>query len=770
MSSRGPRSAYSSRSASPTTPPARYDPFASEHDPIELAHISQPAYHSRNSGSSRGPSPLRSPDPGEERRGRGSLRPDSYFGLSQTNSGGRYQPLTDRNESPHPSTRSARESLYYSKQVDADTQALVDRRAGEIAQWHIHWTTPFLIAILFIGGVGAAVGHHFYYSSLNGHPAHDQLKKIRYGTALAFFVKSTLVGACIMCNRQRIWRTFRVKAMTIEGIDGLFSAPEDPTQFFINGEMWKNGKLATFMALCCWLIPIAAVMSPASLTSELTAFESPSRCPNVANLDFARESDFNFRRLPDVEVRRQSLSYYNTTDLAGTKAGFFDYYDQPSKNSRRLAISAAYLRRPQPRVQAALTFCGEGWNCTYSINFVGPGYKCADITTSPPANAPFKLNQIAPQGNFTYVADVDRDDYKSPQIDTTDGVPTQPPPYPASLGVFESEPVLWIGHAIKSNNTYPEDSPYFKKWKVVHEPKMFSCVMHHTNYTFQMTYNLTQTATLTQRDFLRPVIDTTLKQNLGNNSDWVAAPASNFVRPGDDPKNYKMVAAYHAMGALLRSFLRGSMAKTTDVLVVTKSDISETRLVDPKTSDPNTNLMNDVQGLFEEMLISLLSEPTLVVASTQDVPCMKTRTINVFRYYKRGLWIGYIIVIGITFIFILIGAWSIYQNGVASDVLFSRIMVTTRNPTLDHLSVGACLGGDPFPKELTETKLRFGVLLEDNPREGPLGTVEHCCFGTVGETKEIVKGGTYAGLAKYRRRLEEGNCDEKRGLLEKDGD
>jgi hypothetical protein len=246
MSSRGPRSAYSSRSTSPTTPPARYDPFA---DPIELSHID----------SSRGLSPLRSPDPEEPVRGRGSLRPDSYFGLSSI-TGGQYAPLTGRNESPRPSSRSAREStytlnsLYRSKLVDADTQALVDRRAGEIARWHIHWTTPALISSMFVAGVVAAVGHHLYYAHLNGQPAHDQLKKIRYGTALAFFVKSTLVGTSIMCNRQRIWRTFRRKAMTIEGIDGLFSAPEDPTQFFINGEMWKNGKLATFMALCCWSV------------------------------------------------------------------------------------------------------------------------------------------------------------------------------------------------------------------------------------------------------------------------------------------------------------------------------------------------------------------------------------------------------------------------------------------------------------------------------------------------------------------------------------
>lgn len=178
--------------------------------------------------------------------------------------------------------------------------------------------------------------------------------------------------------------------------------------------------------------------------------------------------------------------------------------------------------------------------------------------------------------------------------------------------------------------------------------------------------------------------------------------------------------------------------------------------------------MEDVQSLFEDLLISLLSEPSLVIAESEDVPCMRTRTGLQYRYYKRSLWIGYTVVISITFSFVLVGAWSIHQNGVASDVLFSRIMVTTRNPTLDHLSVGACLGGDPFPKELTETKLRFGVLLEDDPREGPLGKVEHCCFGTVGETKEIVKGGTYAGLKKWRKPpAEEVVHGEKEPLLEK---
>jgi hypothetical protein len=137
------------------------------------------------------------------------------------------------------------------KTVDADIQALVDQRAGELAQWNIHWYSPAIIVALFFGGIIGAVAHHLFYKHLDGHPAENQLLMIRYGTALAFFTKSTLVGTVILCYRQRIWHTFRKKAMTIHAIDGLFSATDDPTSFRI-WEMVRNAKLATLMAVCSW--------------------------------------------------------------------------------------------------------------------------------------------------------------------------------------------------------------------------------------------------------------------------------------------------------------------------------------------------------------------------------------------------------------------------------------------------------------------------------------------------------------------------------------
>jgi hypothetical protein len=112
---------------------------------------------------------------------------------------------------------------------------------------------PTAMVCLLLLGVLGAVSHHLFYLSLHGKPATNQLLKVRFGTAFAFFTRSMLVGSSVIAYRQRIWHTFRGKAMTLNGIDSLFSVIEDPTMFG-SWEMIKNAKLATLMALACWYV------------------------------------------------------------------------------------------------------------------------------------------------------------------------------------------------------------------------------------------------------------------------------------------------------------------------------------------------------------------------------------------------------------------------------------------------------------------------------------------------------------------------------------
>lgn len=60
---------------------------------------------------------------------------------------------------------------------------------------------------------------------------------------------------------------------------------EDPTQF-VKWEMITGAKLATVMAVAIWTIPLAAVFSPATLTSEMGTFVENRTCSAVPSLDF----------------------------------------------------------------------------------------------------------------------------------------------------------------------------------------------------------------------------------------------------------------------------------------------------------------------------------------------------------------------------------------------------------------------------------------------------------------------------------------------------
>jgi hypothetical protein len=107
-----------------------------------------------------------------------------------------------------------------------------------------------------------------------------------------------------------------------------------------------------------------------------------------------------------------------------------------------------------------------------------------------------------------------------------------------------------------------------------------------------------------------------------------------------------------------------------------------------------------------------------------------------------SLWIGYAIVIFIAFISIVVGSVSLSHNGMCSDTTFSKILVTTRNPTLDRVVMsypGVALGGDPMPKELERTELQFGVIDVKRDDENTPLLMPHTAFGLAKETSPINK-------------------------------
>ncbi|KAF2174976.1 hypothetical protein K469DRAFT_612456 [Zopfia rhizophila CBS 207.26] len=616
----------------------------------------------------------------------------------------------------------------------------------------------------FLFGLLGALAQHVLYKSLH-HTAPEGEEKVRlvlYGRALAYFCKVTFGGCVILCYRQRIWKTFRERALSVWAIDQLFLATED-VSLFLNWETLSKATMATSMALVIWLIPIATIIfSPGALTWGQFLDRDSSNIP-VPTINFTSESYKDFRvpiKLPDGRTRR-SLLFYNTTDLQAKTPGWFDYYDKPSADLTRVSLMAAYSLKNQSLnlEDARYESCGGDYNCTYTLSFVGPGYKCDYQAEGVGddgklAGAPFNTSWLAPVGSLAYVAEVDLGEYIRPQVNTTRG---QADVITDDLGVFKTEPVLWLGYSVNTTEPLPKDSPFSEHWTHKYEPHIFSCVHYETKYTVQFNYSGPFFSTNIIHDFLHPIINTTLSRS--PDGLLVPEPASNFISPRTDVHLYKKIAAYHAMGQALRTFLRGKIELEPPIpgpsFPRTYSEITTTRLVD-KASTPLFNLSAEVQSFYADMMLSLLSNPQMLVVDRDNVEVNTTRYKQAFIYNAGKLWACYIPVIFFVFVFLVIGAWAIYQDGTTFSVGFSRIMVTTRNSTLDEISRGACLGNDPFPNELMNTRLRFGVLNDDVDEFGTpalaygygdeRGGLQHCAFGVPSEVTEIKRGVPYAGL------------------------
>lgn len=346
--------------------------------------------------------------------------------------------------------------------VDPNTERLIAHRATQSTLWHIHWRTPSLIAFSLFMGIVFALLQHFLYSWLHHRVFDQEIKKFRavlYGRALAYCAKVAFGGCVVLVFRQRIWRTFRQQALSVLTIDQFFGATEDPS-LFGNYEALRSAPVLCMIAAVIWIIPLATIIfSPGALTFGDFVKETSSNT-QVPTLNFLEESDKDWRYpvpIRNGSTSKRSLMYYNTTDVAGKEPGWFDYYDQPSAELKRTALLFAYSNNDYANVNAT----GRG-NSTYDQTFVAPGYQCIEVTDRlNDVGAPFNTSVLVPTGRNIYHAEVDRGTYLQPQNavfqDGPGGIPVGEPP--ADLGVFKSEPVLWIGYATNSSVRLPSDDP-----------------------------------------------------------------------------------------------------------------------------------------------------------------------------------------------------------------------------------------------------------------------------------------------------------------------
>lgn len=72
-------------------------------------------------------------------------------------------------------------------------------------QWTVHWYLPSSMALQYALGIVFALGHHFYYVSLNTTAVARSQWPLRFGTAMAFITQRCFVGAALVAYKQYAW-------------------------------------------------------------------------------------------------------------------------------------------------------------------------------------------------------------------------------------------------------------------------------------------------------------------------------------------------------------------------------------------------------------------------------------------------------------------------------------------------------------------------------------------------------------------------------------
>ena len=463
-------------------------------------------------------------------------------------------------------------------------------------------------------------------------------------------------------------------------------------------------------------------------------------CPGVRTLNFTFE-EINEWRIPTKigGVYELAVSMWNTTKPPNQDPpGWFDYYTAPGFNLQQTATHSAFMGSVVSRKNASVEVCGSGWNCSFDIHFVGPGYKCTELASgldtevanltqeSGSIAPPFSKDLLLPRGLYAYYAFTNGGEYSATQLEDVDigGIPKTKPPYPLHLGAFRTEPVVWVGYSVIANPDEPlPTNASDPKWNSAFIPKIFACENYETAYTVRFNYtDTTEVTTITNRTFLAPVVNTTylpdvLAVNDRTADNTTATPQANYVYPLKDLRRYRKVAAYHSLSSIVRTFVNGTVEMDAQLVsAIANTAATQTKLLDQQRNFfAHPNLQELVRSFYEDVILSLFSKPQFVDvvwaarpseqsgtlteggvdegagagadnAEAYRYPCVKSRTAIMYSYHARDLWIVYGIAVVLALSGVAAGAYAASGNGVLRDTRFSSIVAATRGPALDGVA------------------------------------------------------------------------------------
>lgn len=583
----------------------------------------------------------------------------------------------------------------------------------------IYWVTPSTGIGLFLLGLGAAIGHHFFLHSLNDTKVNDQVWINRLSLALAFVVKASLAAAVAIAYAQKLWYSlYRVpNGVSVNGIDALFTVLESPLQFGV-WDMWRSAPIAAIMALVIWLLPLTALVSPTALTvGVLTNITTNTNCS-----------------VPTINMSNQPITTSSTT-LALSTADHTGNAFLPSMVSQRLV--GLTLRNGRQNDWSSP--CGA--NCTYVVEFIAPSWKCNNTTDIDNPDAIWRHTDVWSSNTYdewagSYWFQGYGDGSNETALNAS-GTLEYLPMYAGGLNVNTSQ--FWVGVSgtidppglMKPNQT-------IQQYLDLH---VFYCDFVNSTYRVRVRYDNDHQS--------NDILSVTMLNRIHPLPSAWDRPSGSCQGDLHNLCTDRAQLDAISISRTLIETIQGTINRTPEGEVL--SDNTTIALVPTLVQSynithsygmtelayPYKNIGPLLEELSHNISVSLISEPSLQVVGATKTTCITSRTYTVWKYKPIPLAVAYACAVGATLLALYVGGEAMLFSGVSRDKSFSSIVRTTRMRDLDELSPTpetACL---PLANELGRIRLRFEELNADSSGEFGKSTSSRLGFRAIEKVESI---------------------------------
>lgn len=640
-----------------------------------------------------------------------------------------------------------------------------DNYGADLAKkgWIVHFAVPLTLCLLFLCGLISAALHHILYGQLHGTSPSREFQQwhTRAGVAISVFTVVCWAGCVAICYKQNVWSTLTQKNVKISGIDALWGLVHNPSLFLVR-EAWRKSTVAMGLGVIMWILPLTTIFVPGALTIRPSTHDSSQGClvptftPASADQSLLSPAEMD-RLLGSMPTKDLPLTSFRSGSVFLTAA------------VKRVATTAAFSGHlpdyPLPEG------CGNQGNCSYTTSFTAPGYKC-DFVTAEDARkngpwGPVGFDYIfAPSsGGMNFYSTKADNRTKSPALANSTDIDITS----EEMFGFGSFWVAFRSLGVEFTNADPSlllDPTKAKK--EMYKDQIFQCsdyVVSYDNVKFnyvngRMTVQLSNAADQGIR-YITPVDYTQYSKNNGTD----VTNAAIFSR----------VAHAFTLSILIGDMViaKSELSSTSQILGTELVDQSRFfgstngTGIDDQFALPRADLKSKLEELHRNVTLSLLSEPRLMGTFYTSAACESTTNGLIYNYSSSVLLITYGLACFFTTIAIIVGVIALRANGFAADFSFSRILCTTRNPTLDNTTRGeSCLG--TVTERVRRQELRFGEIWikgsRKNREKRGLGVVReeddvdleegsykrygvnvgHAAFGVPSEVMSLRKGRGYA--------------------------